>query len=349
MPGRTRTRRGPAHNTAIARRLPLGSLRVFVMVAECRSFTLAADALGVSVSAASMQVRSLEEYLGLSLFRRAGRIVEPTAEAAQLLPRIRDGLAALQFAIDDARAARGAGMLHVSALASFVAQWLSPRLHDFERRHPSIQLRIEASHVAVDFAATGIHAAIRFGAGGWPGVHAEKLLDEWLVPVCRPELLEKLGPVESHADLSRYRLLHSTTEPWTIWLSGLVEERWPDSGLGFDDSATIVRLAAAGAGLALARWSLIAEEVRTGELAIASRRITPFGRRYYFVCSPKARGLKKLEAFRAWLLAQAALFAAPPSAAGRSHPRSARRRRAEPVAPDTCPWQRIQFEPSQVS
>lgn len=313
MPGKTRTRRAPAHDTAIARRLPLGSLRVFVMVAECRSFTLAADALGVSVSAASMQVRSLEEYLGLPLFRRTGRTVEPTAEAAQLLPRIRDGLAALQSAIEDARAARSSGSLHVTALPSFVVQWLSPRLQDFERRHPQIQLRIEASHVPVDFAATGIHAAIRFGAGGWPGVQAEKLLDEWLVPVCRPDVLEKLGPVESQGDLSRHRLLHSTTEPWTVWLSGLQDERWPDTGLGFDDSAAIVRLAAAGAGLALARWSLISEEVRSGALALASRRITPFWRRYYFVCPPKVRGLKKLETFRAWLFEQAAQFAAPPS------------------------------------
>jgi len=313
MPGKTRTRREPAQDAAIARRLPLGSLRVFVMVAECRSFTLAADALGVSVSAASMQVRSLEEYLGLPLLRRSGRIVEPTAEGAQLLPRIRDGLAALQFAIDDARAARGVGTLHISALPSFVVQWLSPRLQDFEKRHPQIQLRVEASHVAVDFAATGIHAAVRFGAGDWPGIYTEKLLDEWLVPVCRPDLLEKLGPVETHADLPRYRLLHSTTEPWTIWLSGLPNARWPDTGLGFDDSAAIVRLAAAGAGLALARWSLISEEVRSGTLAIASRRITPFGRRYYFVCSPKARGLKKLEAFRTWLFEQAAQFAAPPA------------------------------------
>ena len=313
MPGKTRTRRAPAQSAAIARRLPLGSLRVFVMVAECRSFTLAADALGVSVSAASMQVRSLEEYLGLALFRRNGRIVEPTSEAAQLLPRIRDGLAALQFAIDDARAARTVGTLHISALTSFVVQWLSPRLQDFEKRHPQIQLRVEGSGVAVDFATTGIHAAIRFGAGSWPGVHAEKLLDEWLVPVCRPDLLAKLGPVETHADLSRYRLLHSTTEPWTIWLSGLPQERWPDTGLGFDDSATIVRLAAAGGGLALARWSLIAEEVRSRALAIASPHITPFASRYYFVCSPKARGLKKVEIFRVWLHEQAAQFPAPPS------------------------------------
>ena len=308
----SRTRRPPANKPLLSRRLPLGSLRVFVMVAEFRSFTLAADALGVSVSAVSMQVRSLEQYLGLPLFRRNGRVVEPTAEAMQLLPGIRNGLSALQFAIEDARVARSGGSLLVSALPSFVVQWLSPRLPDFERRHPKIQLRIEASTTAVDFTATGVHVALRFGAGGWPAVHSEKLLDEWLVPVCRPDLLEKLGPVDSHRDLVRYRLLHSTTEPWTVWLTGRPDEYWPDAGLGFDDSVATVRLAAAGVGLALARWSLISEEVRLGQLAVASRRVTPFGRRYYFVCSPSARGLKKVETFRLWLLEQAALFPGPP-------------------------------------
>jgi LysR family glycine cleavage system transcriptional activator len=281
-------------------------------VAECRSFTVAADSLGVSVSAASMQVRALEQYLGLPLFRRQGRLVEPTAEALQLLPGIRAGLSALRQAIEDARVARGSGTLYISTLPSFLLQWLSPRLSDFETHYPDIQLRVEASSIAVDFNTTGMHASVRFGAGNWPGLHAEKVLDEWLAPVCRPDLLEKLGPVHSHDDLARYRLLHSTTEPWSNWLSGLAADCWPETGLGLDESAAVVRLAASGEGLALARWSLIADEIRRGELALASSRITPFSRRYYFVCLPNVRGLKKVAAFRDWLLDQAAGFPEPP-------------------------------------
>jgi LysR family transcriptional regulator, glycine cleavage system transcriptional activator len=313
MSAKPRARRATT-KPPLARRLPLGSLRVFLMVAEYHSFTLAADALGVSVSAASMQVRSLEQYLGLPLFHRSGRLVEPTAEALQLLPRVREGLSTLQTAIDDARIARGSGTLHVSVLPSFALQWLSRRLPDFESRHPGIHLRVEASSIAVDFNTSGVHAAIRFGKGGWPGVHAQKLLDEWLVPVCRPDLLERLGPVESPDDLTRYRLLHSTTEPWSVWLSGQPDERWPESGFGLDDSAAVVRIATTGAGLALARWSLIADEVQSGELALASRRITPFARRYYFVCAPQARGLRKIETFRGWLFEQARKFPSPPGA-----------------------------------
>jgi LysR family glycine cleavage system transcriptional activator len=312
MTARTRTRRRtmPARKPTI-RRLPLGSLRVFLAVADHLSFTRAASDLGCTVSAASMQIQALEDYLGLPLFRRGGRLVELSAEGAQLLPKIRTGLNALQSAIDDARVVRGSGALRISTLHSFLLQWLLPRLPDFEKLHPDIHLQMETSNDPVDFNKTGMHAAVRFGGGSWPGLHAEKLLDEWLVPVCQPQMLKKLGPINDHDDLQRYRLLHSSTEPWAIWLSGSPDDCWPESGVGFDDSTAIVRAAEAGAGLALARWSLVANEVRHGSLVIASRHVTPYARSYYFVCLPRALQLKKVAALREWLLHEAARHPAP--------------------------------------
>src|SRR5580693_7693767 len=96
--GRRTHRRPPAPRDTF-RRLPLGSLRVFVAVAEHMHFTRAAEALGVTVSAASMQIQALEQYLGVALFRRQGRLISITEQGAQLLPKIRDGLTALQDAI----------------------------------------------------------------------------------------------------------------------------------------------------------------------------------------------------------------------------------------------------------
>ena len=163
----------------------------------------------------------------------------------------------------------------------------------------------------VNFAETGVHAAVRFGGGNWKGLHSEMLLNEWLVPVCAPSLYEKLGPVECVEDLRRYRLLHSSTEPWSIWLTGTPADSWPSSGLGFDDSTANVRSAEAGAGRALARWSLVASEVGNGRLVLASRQRTPYARRYYFVCPPRALSVKKVVAFRDWLRTQAAAHPAP--------------------------------------
>jgi LysR family glycine cleavage system transcriptional activator len=273
-------------------------------------FTRAAEALGVTVSAASMQIQALEQYLGVALFRRQGRLISITEQGAQLLPKIRDGLTALQDAIDDARTIRGQGPLRISTLGSFLTQWLMARLPQFEALHPDIDLRIETSAAQVDFKKTEVHAAIRMGAGSWSGLYSDKVMDEWLVPVCQPALLAKLGPVSDHADLKRYRLLHSSTERWSDWL---LDGQHDESALriSIDDSAAVVRAAEAGTGLALARWSLVADDVRLGRLAVASKKITRYVRTYYFVCPPKYRNMPKVAAFHRWLRAETAKHAPP--------------------------------------
>lgn len=258
-----------------------------------------------------MQIQALEQYLGQPLFRRQGRIVELTEQGVRLLPRIREGLGALQDAIDEARSIQGRGPLRISMLGSFLMQWLMPRLPAFEALHPGIELRIETSVGLVDFRASEVQAAVRLGGGSWPGLYSEKLMDEWLVAVCHPALLAKLGPVNDHADLKRYRLLHSSTEPWSSWLLGMPPEGAMPPVISIDDSAAIVRAAEAGDGLALARWSLVADDVQRGRLAIASKNVTPNGRAYYFVCPPKHCGLPQVTAFHDWLRAEAARQVAP--------------------------------------
>jgi LysR family glycine cleavage system transcriptional activator len=270
-----------------------------------------------------MQVQALEQHLGLPLFRRDGRSVEMTAEGVLMLPRVREGLGMLQSAIDDARVVRGSGALRISTLHSFLLQWLLPRLPDFEARHPKINLLVETSNIPVDFNRSSVQAAVRFGTGSWSGLHTEKILDEWLIPVCSPALLAKHGPVETQEDLKRYRLLHSASEPWSAWHTGSTakvwtEDVWPEQGYGFDDSTAIVRSAEAGAGLALARWSLVAREVASGRLSVAASSATPYGKSYFFVCPTKLRTMSKVVAFRDWLLGQAALQAMPVSRAASS-------------------------------
>src|SRR6185437_12955113 len=213
------------------RRAPLASLRVFVAVAEHQSFTRGAAALGLTTSATSMQVQALEEYLRVPLFRRNGRHVELTAEGAALRPKVEQALADLERAIDDARADRGTGPLRVTTLAFFLAQWLLPRLPGFTAQHTNIDVQVHTSANLVDFVKAGMDVGIRFGPGNWPRLHSQKLLDEWLVPVCTPALLERHGPVAEAGDLTRYKLLHSPYEPWTAWLlQRNPEEVWPTAG-----------------------------------------------------------------------------------------------------------------------
>jgi LysR family transcriptional regulator, glycine cleavage system transcriptional activator len=299
---------------AAYRRAPLASLRVFVAVAEHKSFTRGADALGLTTSAASMQVQALEDYLRVPLFRRNGRQVELTSVGEGLRPKVEQALADLERAIDEARADRGSGPLRVTTLAFFLAQWLLPRLPDFTARHPNIDVQIHTSTKLVDFVKTGLDVGIRFGSGSWPRMHAEKLLEEWLVPVCTPALLQTHGAVAEARDLSRYKLLHSPYEPWTAWLlEGGSGDVWPSSGPAFDDAIAIVRAAEAGQGLALVRWSLVGNEVDIGRLAVAGRAVHSKGA-YYLVCPHAHLALEKVATFRSWLLAACACFPEPPGA-----------------------------------
>ena len=310
QPTRPRRARGPVPTIAL-RRLPLASLRVFVAVGEHLSFTRAADTLGVTASAASLQIRALEEYLRTPLFRRDGRHVALTTEGAALLPKVRRGLEDLERALDGARVERGSGSLRLTTFSSFLAQWLLPRLSQFTAVHPRLNLEINSSNEAVDFVKSGMHAGIRIGVGDWPGLHIDKLFDDWLVPVCRPSLLKAMGPVKSAADLSRFHLLHSVWEPWTAWL---LDEATlacvPGSSITLDDSFATMRAAESGDAIALMRWSVVAREVEDGRLAIASSRAVKHPRGYYFVCPPALLRVEQLELFRVWLLDEARKFQA---------------------------------------
>jgi DNA-binding transcriptional LysR family regulator len=295
--------------------LPLGSLRVFVSVAEHLNFTRAAEALGVSASAASLQIRVLEEYLGRALLRRNRRQVTLTEEGAALLPRVRRSLEDLEAALADVRAERDAGILRVSMLASFLQQWLMPRLPRFQAAHSGIRLHLHTSLAMVDFVRSEQHAAIRFGVGPrWPGVESHKLLEEWLVPVCTPALLRKHGLVDDPEQLQRYALLHNESEPWTLWrarssTSGPANMGAPVAEL--DDSTAIVRSAARGHGLALARWSLVADEVAEGALTLACREPLRSHQAYWFVYPRRLRSHASVRCFQEWIFGEAARFPAP--------------------------------------
>jgi LysR family glycine cleavage system transcriptional activator len=299
-------RKSKPKTTTAFRRLPLASLRVFVAVAEQLSFTRAAQNLGITAGAVSMQVRSLEEYLQAPLFLRRGRVVQLTAEGSRLLPRVRNGLEELERAIDEARIDRRSGPLMVSMLASFLQQWLLPRLQDFAAKHPGIDLRCHTSAALVDFLHSDVQAAVRFGIGGWPQVHSEKILDEWLVPVCSKALLAKHGPIRTRDDLVRVPLLHAKSEPWKVWPDiTLSSDEWAPHGASFDDSVTVIRAAEASHGFALARWSLAEQDIASGRLVIASSIVIPAPRAYFFVCPPGYVTLDKISAFRGWLREQA--------------------------------------------
>jgi len=294
-------------------RLPLNALRVFEAVATHLSFAEAADALHVTPAAVSMQIRTLEQYLRVPLFRRSARAIALSAEGALLLPGVRRGLAELQQAIQQLRQHRTGGVLNISTLASFLQKWVLPRLPQFYARHPDIELSIHTSPEPVDFTQTNFHAALRMTQGPTAGLYNEKLLDEWFLPVCSPEMLARHGPVRAPADLKRYPLLRSADESWSIWRRPGTDIDWRERGAAFDDSLTVLAAAEQGQGLALTRWTLAAQDLANGRLVRASAQVLPCPRSYYFVCPESYMELPKLQQLLAWLREVAAASPRPDS------------------------------------
>lgn len=284
-------------------------------VAEHLNFTRAGEALGVTAGAASLQIRALEEYLSRPLFRRNGRVVELTTAGAELLPRVQQALGDLERALAATRGDRSGGPLRVTMLASFLQSWMLSRLVRLRAEHPRIDLQVHTSLNIVDLVRDDHHAAIRLGTGDWSGVTAEKLLDEWLVPVCTPELYAKHGPLKRRDDIGRYPLVHSTSEPWTAWLlehKADDDTSSPFTGTRVDDSAAVVKLALQGLGLALARWSLAGDDVAAGRLVVASSKPLSFFRSYWLLHSNHGRLHPGFAQFRDWLRAEMDAFPRPP-------------------------------------
>jgi LysR family glycine cleavage system transcriptional activator len=296
-------------------RLPLNALRVFEAVATHLSFAEAAEALHVTPAAVSMQIRTLEQYLRVPLFRRSARAIALSAEGALLLPGVRRGLAELQQAMQQLRQHRTGGVLNISTLASFLQKWLLPRLPQFYSRHPEVELSIHTSPEPVDFTQTNFHAALRMSVGPTAGLYNEKLLDEWFLPVCSPEMLARYGPVRTPADLKRYPLLRSADESWSIWRRPGTEIDWRERGAAFDDSLTVLAAAEQGQGLALTRWTLVVEDLANGRIVRASAQVLPCPRSYYFVCPESYLELPKLQRLLAWLREVAAASPRPDTVA----------------------------------
>ena len=282
-------------------RLPaLTGLQAFEAVARHRSFTRAAAELGLTQTAVSHRIGRLEAQLGRQLFLRQGRQVMLSAAGQAYLPGVREAFERLHQATGELLDDQRAGAVTVSTLVSFAAKWLVPRLAAFQSAHPEIAVRILTSPLPVDFAREPVDLAIRYGDGRWPGLRAERLLDEAIFPVSSPKLRRLKRP----GDLAAQTLIHNTAFPedWPRWLAAAgVPDLKGKGDLKFDLGFAAIEAAIDGAGVAMGRNSLADYDLAKGTL------IAPFAlsvpRRAYYLVAPRRRAVRpEVETFRDWLL-----------------------------------------------
>jgi LysR family glycine cleavage system transcriptional activator len=289
----------------MARRLPpLSALRPFEAAARLESFSRAADELHITHGAVSHQVRALEEHLGAPLFARHGKRVSVTAGGRAFAARVRSALDEIATAAEAVRPARRDHRLSVSVLPSFASRWLMPRLIGFMEAHPKIEVNVSASVGLADFARDEIDIAIRFGVGPWAGLVCEKFLEDEYFPVASPKMNRGKLPKTPHALLG-VRLMLEDRDYWERWfeIAG-VPLVHPLEGPLFNDSTYSLQAAARGEGVALARRSIIGEDLERGTLKRLFNIAVPCRESYWFV-SPKDRaGAASVKAFREWVKAE---------------------------------------------
>jgi LysR family glycine cleavage system transcriptional activator len=288
------------------RRLPpLAALRVFDAAARHQNFSRAAAELHLTHGAVSHQIKALEQDLGIALFTRRTRGVQLTQEGEMLAAAMRDALDRITRGIDAMRAAQP-GALTISVLPAFATHWLIPRLADFNERHPDIGINIRANQELADFSRDDVDIAVRYGPGEWSGLHAVKLMDEQIFPVCSPDFAGGRLPCNLSA-LQQATLLHSPTQPWDEWFiaQGLPAPAMR-RGMAFSESGLLLRAAIDGLGVALARSILVQPELDAGRLVRPVPHTVPSRFGYHVVYPLNREPSQRLLVFRDWLLSQAA-------------------------------------------
>tara|TARA_R110002096_G_scaffold17030_1_gene58618 strand:- start:1828 stop:2763 length:936 start_codon:yes stop_codon:yes gene_type:complete len=293
---------------------PLNALRAFEAAARLESFSRAADELAVTPGAISQQIRLLEEHVGTPLFTRQGRGLALTDAGRAAANTASDAFDMLERAVSLMRRPAMKRSLTVSVSPSFAGKWLAPRLHRFQEAHPGIEVWISAASERVDLAAGAADLAIRYGPGGDMTLNEERLLTEEVLPVCSPDLLRDGKVLVRPRDLAGHTLLHDASPEsdvdgadWASWLKARrVRGIDVSGGVRFNQSALVIDSAVAGRGVALAKRTLVQNDLAAGRLvALFSDGASPV-RSAYHVVTAKNRPLSAdAQSFIAWLKAEA--------------------------------------------
>jgi len=307
-------------------RAPLVALQAFVQVARHANLSRAAQQMNLTVSAMSHQIRALEQRMAQSLFVRGPRGVTLTAEGERLLEAVGPALDSIERVFRPLPQRRD-DALSLSMLATFASGWLMPRLPRFVARHPEIELQLNTATELVDFARQPFDAALRFGAGVWPGVSSVPLFEEWITPVASPKLLGR-RKLPCASELARLPLLGDPSGRWKDWFDrygGTPPKRYVAQ---FGDTETLHRAALEGLGVALGRMSMTRALIEAGRLVALTPQRMRAEWSHYLVYPPRSETHPAVAAFRQWIVQEAAEYQKENSEKGEPTTHRARRPRS---------------------
>jgi len=288
---------------------PLRALTSFEAAARLGSFRLAAGELGVTRSAVSHQVKSLEQRLGIQLFRRDARRAELTPTGHTYYPVVRDAFDQIEAQTRALRPPAADNELTVQVYVTVALKWLIPRLHDFERRFPDMKIRLSTSYFDWDFDEKNVDAGFILTRNKSPDHYYRLLFRSMLTPICSPDLMRGPNAIRTPQDLKKHKLLYVYTaeEDWHIWLeaAGVTGIKLSDR-LAFDSYILAQEAAIEGRGVAMTIGPFATEEIKTGRLVQPFALRVPHRHNWLFACNAEHRMKPKIKRFEDWLVRQIA-------------------------------------------
>jgi LysR family glycine cleavage system transcriptional activator len=247
---------------------PLQTLRAFEATGRRLSMTLAAEELHLTHGAVSRQIKTLEDHLGVELFRRMTRRIELTDVGISFFSAVTRLLSELAREAENIRRKNDSARLVLSSGVSFASKWVTPRLHGLVARYPDFDVHLEVTDAQVDFAAGHVDVALRYGTGHYPAATAERIMTETVSPVCTPDYRHRMGGLRSPRELAKCQLIHEIgmNTTWERWFA-MMDLPYPrQRGPGYSHGSMSIEAAIRGEGVALGRSVLVAEDLAAGRL-----------------------------------------------------------------------------------
>lgn len=283
---------------------PVHALSAFETAARLGSFATAADEMCITPSALSHRIRLLEEFVGERLFIRDGRTVTLSDFGRRYLDVVRLALRTLTDFPLPHKSAPMQPRVKITVPPTFARYLLMPRLAAFSALHPDIVIEVFLSVPLYDLSLSECDLEVRFGAGKYPDMVTEKLLEEPAFPVASPAYLASIGGVDAPADLARATLLRSALELWQPWFEAAGLD-WPEptTALRVDDLGLLLEAVKHGHGVGLTRHHFAQEMIAAGQVVpLFDIRLVSPPHAYYVVYEQPARDRPEVNLFIDWLM-----------------------------------------------
>ncbi|MEM7214609.1 MAG: transcriptional regulator GcvA [Pseudomonadota bacterium] len=292
---------------------PVNAIRAFEAAGRHMQFQAAAEELGVTPAALSYQIRQLEEFIGIKLFRRLNRSVELTREGRMISPGVIEAFETMEQTFALLKPEEEDNTLVISTGPAFSAKWLAPRLHSYLEENPEIDFRLSANLKLTDFDRDGVDAVIRFGAGNYPDLYVEPLFQEISTPLISPTLFSEAGGKADETLFKKAKLIHDESlrfleaSQWETWLKAMgYDSVDAERGAHFNHADHCIEAAVDGGGIVMARLGFAFREINAGRLIAPFRHAISAKGGFYFCCPPEYLEKEKVLHFLAWLRDEAA-------------------------------------------